>query len=298
MSGVVHEHKPGEGAENGVRATAIFLFNFDTRELEGLFVATAPPGLNLVEDAWKLSWRGGRKCTGSPFPAQVLVRRLDSSPAGPVMAAKEDRFSTGPLRKPVVDALIKKLKADPTELGGTASPRGSPTLGAQVPPRSASKGKGLALPKPKPQRGSGTQGASDKVAGGGVRSPPESPRGRNRGQDDSSRVDEAEEEEGGESAWGEEQGKQGQATWGGHVPIWGGQKPAVWGAPEPKPEPAKGVAEKPPNQRPTTKQQEQQHSATRTASSSATTEKVWDFQPGPGPEPQPEPQHESSALAN
>ena len=84
----------GGGSADGQNSTAIFLFNFDTRQLEGMFVAIAPPGLNLVQesietlvegwpitltltltlqDAWKLSWKGGRKCTGSPFPAQVFM---------------------------------------------------------------------------------------------------------------------------------------------------------------------------------------------------------------------------------
>jgi hypothetical protein len=73
--------------------TALFLFNFTTRELHGVFVASSPGRLNLDGDAWKRSLyhRPGSARAGagtSPFPSQVkfaIVREF--SPL------HEDRFS-------------------------------------------------------------------------------------------------------------------------------------------------------------------------------------------------------------
>ena len=73
--------------------TALFLFNFTTRELHGVFVASSPGRLNLDGDAWKRSLyhRPGSTRAGagtSPFPSQVKFAILrEFSPL------HEDRFS-------------------------------------------------------------------------------------------------------------------------------------------------------------------------------------------------------------
>jgi hypothetical protein len=60
--------------------TALFLFNFSSRELHGLFVASSPGRLNWDADAWKRSLYhrpGGTRLgegRSSPFPAQVRFR--------------------------------------------------------------------------------------------------------------------------------------------------------------------------------------------------------------------------------
>jgi len=67
--------------------TALFLYNYSSRKLFGVFEATAAPGLNLEPDAWRsaaqasnrldvlarnnASRRTGAESGGSPFPAQV-----------------------------------------------------------------------------------------------------------------------------------------------------------------------------------------------------------------------------------
>ena len=109
----------GQGAADGGPATAIFLFSFDTRVLEGFFVATGPAGLNLEPEAWKASRKNKAKTPGSPFPAQLQVRLLPSSP---VSAVAEDRFSTGPIKQEIVQGLIARLHGDRTELGPEAAP--------------------------------------------------------------------------------------------------------------------------------------------------------------------------------
>ena len=65
-----------------VDSTALFLFNFQTNELEGVFVATAPPSMDIEPQAWAAS-AGRAKGPGrgpgggsSPFPAQVRVRKV------------------------------------------------------------------------------------------------------------------------------------------------------------------------------------------------------------------------------
>ena len=58
-------------------ATALFLFNFSSRELHGLFVAASPGRLNWDGDAWKRSLYhrpSARASSSSPFPSQVKFR--------------------------------------------------------------------------------------------------------------------------------------------------------------------------------------------------------------------------------
>jgi hypothetical protein len=57
-----------------VGSTALFLLNFQTFQIMGLFVATSEPGYNIDDKAWYGSMRA--RNPGSPFPAQVRVRQV------------------------------------------------------------------------------------------------------------------------------------------------------------------------------------------------------------------------------
>ena len=59
--------------------TALFLFNFATRQLHGAFVAASDGGLELVPNAWKSSHRSG-------FPSQVKMLRAIPFPPLPEKA--------------------------------------------------------------------------------------------------------------------------------------------------------------------------------------------------------------------
>jgi hypothetical protein len=63
-----------------VARTALFLFNYTTRQLQGLFVAAQPPGINIEPIAWTNKRRrngsGRREDTTSPYPAQVRMREV------------------------------------------------------------------------------------------------------------------------------------------------------------------------------------------------------------------------------
>ena len=69
--------------------TILFLFNFSTRKLSGVFQASGPAGFPLIEDAWIPGmWSGktkskatkGTRRQRTPFIAQLPVRRV-----GPVL---------------------------------------------------------------------------------------------------------------------------------------------------------------------------------------------------------------------
>eukprot|EP00729_Bicosta_minor_P005484 gene5484-26294_t len=57
-----------------VGKTPIYLFNMDTWELHGEFVATSAPGINIDPAAWKSQKK--LPGAGSPFPAQVHVKQV------------------------------------------------------------------------------------------------------------------------------------------------------------------------------------------------------------------------------
>jgi hypothetical protein len=63
-----------------VGGTALFLFNYTTRKLQGLFVAIHPPSINIEPTAWNSSRRrhgaGRVEDASSPYPAQVRVREV------------------------------------------------------------------------------------------------------------------------------------------------------------------------------------------------------------------------------
>ena len=68
-----------------VGTTALFLYNYSEQTLEGVFVATHAPGLNIEPEAWasfqskkQKKHRNERSCAaaGSAFPAQVRVTKM------------------------------------------------------------------------------------------------------------------------------------------------------------------------------------------------------------------------------
>ena len=50
---------------------ALFLFNYNTRQLHGVFVRNGPAALNLEPEAWAHHRKPGDRVNESPYPAQV-----------------------------------------------------------------------------------------------------------------------------------------------------------------------------------------------------------------------------------
>ena len=75
--------------------TAVFLFNYNSKELHGPYLATAAAQLNIDKEAWKNSAPKGKGRGGnSPYPAQLRVVPGDGH------AARKDattKYSSGPL---------------------------------------------------------------------------------------------------------------------------------------------------------------------------------------------------------
>ena len=66
-----------------IGTTALFLYSYTTRTLEGVFVAIQKPTMNLEPEAWNTSGLKRTSFYGSVFPAQVRVRKLTSCPPVP-----------------------------------------------------------------------------------------------------------------------------------------------------------------------------------------------------------------------
>jgi len=58
-------------AQNINDTTGLFLFNYSTKQLHGIFVRNGPAGLNLEPEAWKHHRKPGDSPNRSPYPAQV-----------------------------------------------------------------------------------------------------------------------------------------------------------------------------------------------------------------------------------
>ena len=61
-----------EQVERVTDRTALFLFNYTTKVLHGVFVRDGPGGLNLEPEAWAHHKKAGS--WGSPYPAQVRFK--------------------------------------------------------------------------------------------------------------------------------------------------------------------------------------------------------------------------------
>jgi len=57
-------------------ATALFLFNYSTRQLHGVFLRDGPAGMDLEPQAWAHHRKPGASQSSSPYPAQVRWRAL------------------------------------------------------------------------------------------------------------------------------------------------------------------------------------------------------------------------------
>ena len=92
-------------------STMLFLFDYSTHGVHGVFRPAAPPGMDLDRDAWKGSI-SSYHC-GSRFPAQVRTVKVDGEyPARPPLYMK---MTTGPLSESEVKQLVRgplpKLKS-------------------------------------------------------------------------------------------------------------------------------------------------------------------------------------------
>jgi hypothetical protein len=89
-----------------IGTTALFLYNYTTRTLEGVFVAIQKPTMNLEPEAWNASGLKRTSLYGSVFPAQVRVRKITSWP--PVAVARWANALTWVSGKDFVQTLSKE----------------------------------------------------------------------------------------------------------------------------------------------------------------------------------------------
>ena len=73
----------------------LFLFNYSTRQLHGVYVRDGPPTMNLEPQAWAHHRKPGDRRDVSPYPAQVRWRELRSC-----RAIREDLWKHVPATKP------------------------------------------------------------------------------------------------------------------------------------------------------------------------------------------------------
>ena len=110
-------------------STPIFLLNFKTRMVHGVFEAVGRPAMNIEADAWSKQSRGGRGRNGagsgsSGFPAQVRVRPMGGAPAGTISHAQLTNgwnLREGPLSADTVSKLAALLGGAGAEGDGAAN---------------------------------------------------------------------------------------------------------------------------------------------------------------------------------
>eukprot|EP00658_Telonema_sp_P-2_P052355 TRINITY_DN4055_c0_g1_i5.p1 TRINITY_DN4055_c0_g1~~TRINITY_DN4055_c0_g1_i5.p1 ORF type:complete len:750 (+),score=217.41 TRINITY_DN4055_c0_g1_i5:102-2351(+) len=92
-------------------ASVLFLMNFETGSLEGVFVAERPAALNIQPEAWKSVQPRG-------YPAQVQVRRIKNAttPLG-----KSDGFRAGQVSFQTTEDLLSLLGCSWEEVQGLAA---------------------------------------------------------------------------------------------------------------------------------------------------------------------------------
>ena len=76
--------------------TALFLFNYSTRKLHGIFIRDGPAGMNLQPDAWAQYRKPGDRTDSSPFPAQVRWQVWSQRQCSPI---REDLWKDVPTVK-------------------------------------------------------------------------------------------------------------------------------------------------------------------------------------------------------
>ena len=76
LFGITKQHM--HDVQNIMPTSALFLFNYNSKDLHGVFIPNGPAGLNLEPEAWKSHQDKARinpknrNDVGSPYPAQVL----------------------------------------------------------------------------------------------------------------------------------------------------------------------------------------------------------------------------------
>lgn len=108
--------------------TPLFLFNFNTRSVRGVFVAFGPACRNIDSEAWKSVSPHG-------YPAQIEIRRtnIDTSVSATALAFKPN---SGVLEKSQVEVLYRKLGRP--NLTGSGTIRTAAAAAAAVPVRTVS----------------------------------------------------------------------------------------------------------------------------------------------------------------
>lgn len=72
----------------------LFLFNYSTRQLHGVYVRDGPPAMNIEPQAWAHHRQVGANSMSSPYPAQVRWRELRAC-----RAIREELWTQVPTRK-------------------------------------------------------------------------------------------------------------------------------------------------------------------------------------------------------
>ena len=90
--------------------TDIFLLNYNSDKVHGVFRSVAKPALNIDQLAW-----GGQKGKGSPWPAQLKVERSPGLHFEPTLLNRRMSMGKGalegPLRPQKVQALLQLLSS-------------------------------------------------------------------------------------------------------------------------------------------------------------------------------------------
>ena len=76
-------------------APQLFLFNYSTRQLHGVYVRDGEPTMNLEPQAWAHHRKPNDRQDRSPYPAQVRWRELRNC-----RAIREDLWKHVPTQKP------------------------------------------------------------------------------------------------------------------------------------------------------------------------------------------------------
>jgi hypothetical protein len=94
--------------------TKLFLLDFDTKTVHGVFTAVARARMDIVQDAWAKTGRGRK------FPAQIRVRRGEtySVAVKPRECKRGGLYQSGPYSADMTAALLKELCREEVRRGG------------------------------------------------------------------------------------------------------------------------------------------------------------------------------------
>ena len=141
-------------------STPIFLLNFKTRMVHGVFEAVGRPAMNIEADAWSKQSRGGRGRNGtgggsSGFPAQVRVRPMGGGSLETISRAQLTNGWTlreGPLSADTVSKLTALLDASSARAaaGGMGAERNGGAICSEGGQGAGRRSGGGAAPLPNP----------------------------------------------------------------------------------------------------------------------------------------------------